>query len=99
MLFPPSEKPISAMKTIATLAPAMTGHDQYLFREGTHTRLYEKLGAHLAPDATHFAVWAPDAQSVAVIGDFNDWDPRRHPMQGSDAGIWQARVVEAKAGS
>jgi len=78
---------------------AITGHDQYLFREGTHTRLYEKLGAHVAPDATHFAVWAPDAQSVAVIGDFNDWDPSRHPMQGSDAGIWQARVPEAKAGS
>ena len=39
---------------------ALTGHDQYLFREGTHSRLYEKLGAHFVGDATHFAVWVQD---------------------------------------
>src|SRR3954469_10545711 len=78
---------------------ALTGHDQYLFREGTHSRLYEKLGAHFLGDATHFAVWAPNAESVALVGDFNAWDPRRHPMRGSDAGIWSLRVPEAKPGA
>ncbi|HTM62490.1 MAG TPA: 1,4-alpha-glucan branching protein GlgB, partial [Burkholderiales bacterium] len=76
----------------------LTGHDQYLFREGTHARLYEKLGAHFLGDATHFAVWAPNASSVSVIGDWNGWDPRANPMQGSDSGIWQVRVPNAKPG-
>jgi 1,4-alpha-glucan branching enzyme len=78
---------------------AIDGHDQYLFREGTHTRLYEKLGAHRAPDGVRFAVWAPNARSVAVVGDFNGWDPRAHPMRGSDAGIWEANVPRAAPGS
>src|SRR6478736_609164 len=79
---------------------AISGHDHYLFREGTHTRLYEKLGAHLvAGGGTRFAVWAPNARSVAVVGDFNGWDPRAHPMQGSDAGIWETTVPKAAAGS
>src|SRR5687768_15935549 len=49
--------------------------DLFLFNEGTHSRLYEKLGSHCLPDGTvYFAVWAPNAQYVSVIGDFNDWD-------------------------
>jgi len=81
-------------------AVTLTGHDQYLFREGTHSRLYEKMGAHFMGDATSFAVWAPNAVSVAVVGDFNGWDPRKHPMQAEgDSGIWQLRVTEAKPGS
>src|SRR5262245_29887712 len=86
------------MSTIAE-KPAISGHDQYLFREGTHTRLYEKLGAHVVPGAVRFAVWAPNARSVAVVGDFNGWDPRAHPMRGSDAGIWEVTVPQAKQGS
>jgi 1,4-alpha-glucan branching enzyme len=83
-----------------TTERALTGHDEYLFREGRHTRLYEKLGAHVLPDATHFAVWAPNAESVAVVGDFNSWDPRRHPMRPTgDSGIWAIRVPEARPGS
>jgi 1,4-alpha-glucan branching enzyme len=77
----------------------MTGHDLYLFREGTHSRLYEKLGAHVLGDGTQFAVWAPNAASAAVVGDFNGWDPRAHPMHGSDAGVWTAKVPGAKQGS
>jgi len=73
---------------------ALTGHDLYLFREGTHSRLYEKLGAHPLGkeqgDGTQFAVWAPNAAQVAVIGDFNGWDPRANPMHPSEAGIWTA---------
>ena len=78
---------------------ALTGHDQYLFREGTHSRLYEKLGAHVTPQGVHFAVWAPNAQSVSVIGDWNGWDPRAEPMRGSDAGIWTVRSQGARHGS
>ena len=78
---------------------ALTGHDLYLFREGTHTRLYEKLGAHVLGDGTQFAVWAPNAAQVAVIGDFNHWDPGANPMRGSEAGIWSVKVPEAKQGS
>jgi 1,4-alpha-glucan branching enzyme len=87
------------MTTLAAHPSGLTGHDLYLFREGTHTRLYEKLGAHVGPDATRFAVWAPNAESVAVVGDFNGWDPRAHPMTGSDAGIWTAHVAQARPGS
>jgi 1,4-alpha-glucan branching enzyme len=87
------------MSTIAPVRTALSGHDLYLFREGTHSRLYEKLGAHVVADAVEFAVWAPNAASVAVIGDFNGWDPRRHPMSPSDAGIWQLRVPGARQGS
>src|SRR5258706_4549238 len=93
------------MSAISERVSGMTGHDLYLFREGTHTRLYEKLGAHIVPDgartAARFSVWAPNAESVSVIGDFNGWDPRTHPMQqtGDSSGIWQAVAPEAKHGS
>ena len=83
------------MPAVTEKSVALTGHDQYLFREGTHSRLYEKLGAHYMGDTTHFAVWAPNAQSVAVVGDWNNWDPRANPMEGSDSGIWTARVSKA----
>src|SRR5260370_37201117 len=68
------------------LAPsaAMSDHDVYLLREGTHTRLYEKLGAHIRRDGkasgAAFAVWAPNAEAVSVIGDFNGWERARHPL-------------------
>jgi len=87
------------MPQVAKRPPLFGGHDQYLFREGTHSRLYEKLGAHCVDGATQFAVWAPNATSVAVVGDFNGWDPRANPMEGSDAGVWSARVPEARPGS
>ena len=87
------------MTAITERPTALTGHDQYLFREGTHSRLYEKLGAHPVPGAVEFAVWAPNAASVAVIGDFNGWDPAAHPMRGSDSGIWTAKVEGARQGS
>jgi 1,4-alpha-glucan branching enzyme len=87
------------MPAITERPLALTGHDLYLFREGTHTRLYEKLGAHVLGDGTEFAVWAPNAAQVAVIGDFNNWDARANPMRGSEAGIWTAKVPEARQGS
>jgi 1,4-alpha-glucan branching enzyme len=72
----------------------LTDYDLYLFGEGKHTRIYDKLGAHLmaigtAP-GTHFAVWAPNARRVSVVGDFNAWDGRRHPMRSLGAsGVWE----------
>jgi 1,4-alpha-glucan branching enzyme len=76
----------------------------YLFREGTHARLHRKFGAHRAEAAgnagVEFAVWAPNADSVAVIGDFNDWDPSASPLQRrqDDSGIWQAFVAGVEPG-
>ena len=88
------------MPAVTERSVALTGHDQYLFREGTHSRLYEKLGAHFLGEATYFAVWAPNAQSVSVVGDWNGWDPRSNPMRPTgDTGIWAVTVPQAKPGS
>lgn len=75
--------------------------DIWLFKEGSHSALYEKLGAHLIPgQECHFAVWAPNAHYVSVIGDFNQWDPGRHPLtlRKDDSGIWEGIVPSAKKG-
>ncbi len=71
--------------------------DRYLFAEGTHNEIYKKLGAHLMTidgvEGTHFAVWAPNARSVSVVGDFNMWDGRLHPMKLLDvSGIYELFV-------
>jgi 1,4-alpha-glucan branching enzyme len=77
--------------------------DRYLFREGTHARAYERLGAHLVrindTEGVIFAVWAPNAKLVAVVGDFNDWDARRHPMRfHRGEGVWELFVPGIKEG-
>lgn len=71
--------------------------DLHLFNEGTHFRLFDKLGAHQIEAngeiGTHFSVWAPNAESVSVVGDFNGWDSRLHPLQPSgSSGIWAGVV-------
>jgi 1,4-alpha-glucan branching enzyme len=70
----------------------LTDFDKYLLGEGTHERSYEKLGAHLVDvdgePGVHFAVWAPNADSIAIIGDFNDWSDTKNRMNSSDSGIW-----------
>ncbi len=77
--------------------PTLTDFDIYLFNAGDHHRIYEKLGAHHAEvngvGGVQFAVWAPSARSVSVIGDFNRWDRRSHAMRvlGS-SGIWEIFV-------
>jgi 1,4-alpha-glucan branching enzyme len=62
----------------------LTDFDLHLLAEGTHYRTYEKLGAHLREvngvAGVHFAVWAPNASRVSVVGDFNGWDPSAHPL-------------------
>jgi 1,4-alpha-glucan branching enzyme len=75
----------------------LTKDDLYLFNEGTHNRLYLKLGAHprtvSGAAGTNFAVWAPNAERVSVIGDFNDWQPGDTPLHAvGGSGIWEAFV-------
>ena len=74
----------------------VTGQDLYLFNEGTHARLWERLGSHAVvrdgTAGTQFAVWAPNAGSVSVIGDFNGWQPAAHPMTRMPDGGWTIRL-------
>ena len=79
--------------------PVLTDFDLHLLGEGTHLRNYERLGAHLRTHegfrGVHFAVWAPNAQRVSVIGNFNHWDGRRHPMRNRGAtGIWELFIPD-----
>ncbi len=73
-------------------SPLITDFDIHLFGEGNHHRIYEKMGAHFTTldgiAGTYFAVWAPNARNVSVIGDFNDWDGRKHQMRAIGGGIW-----------
>src|SRR6266498_5178885 len=76
-------------------APSLLGDtDVHLFNEGTHARLYDKLGSrviqHRGATGAYFAVWAPNADRVSVIGDFNGWDGRVHPMRSIvPGGFWE----------
>ena len=77
--------------------------DQYLFGQGTHYDVYRKLGAHPLKDGkkegVYFAVWAPNAQAVSVIGEFNDWDEQADPMtKAGPIGVFEIFVPEAKIG-
>src|SRR5205807_2649369 len=74
--------------------PLLTEFDLYLIAEGTHYRTYEKLGAHIREvggvRGVHFAVWAPNARVVSVVGNFNNWDGRVYPMRRHPTqGIWE----------
>ena len=74
--------------------PILGELDMHLYKVGNHYEIYEKLGAHLTEINGHagvcFAVWAPNAQRVSVVGDFNGWDGRTHPMRKRvEAGIWE----------
>jgi 1,4-alpha-glucan branching enzyme len=82
----------------------LTDFDLHLFSEGTHYRAWEKFGSHrLTVDGVigvHFAVWAPNAQRVSVIGDFNRWDGRVHPMRRlMSSGVWEIFIPELPEGA
>jgi len=82
----------------------LTDDDLFLFNEGTHFSLYEKMGAHVVgkgKDAgTYFAVWAPDADAVFVTGDFNGWDREGHPLRPKkSSGIWEGFIPGLGRGS
>jgi len=79
--------------------------DLYLFGQGKHYRIYEKMGAHLRTvndvSGVHFAVWAPNALVVSVIGDFNNWQRGANPMylRHQDLGVWECFVPGLQAGA
>ncbi|MEW6108766.1 MAG: 1,4-alpha-glucan branching protein GlgB [Nitrospirota bacterium] len=91
------EGDISEFRDPYCFGQVLTDFDIHLIGEGSHYKKYEKLGAHITSidgiNGVHFAVWAPNAQKVSVIGNFNRWDNRRHPMRvlGS-SGIWEIFV-------
>ncbi|MCX7791463.1 MAG: hypothetical protein N2378_12550, partial [Chloroflexaceae bacterium] len=98
----PAEAPADTVVAVIPPAPQyplpfLTDDDLYLFGEGTHFRVYEKLGAHIATlngeQGTYFAVWAPNAEYVAVIGDWNGWDAGKNAMRcRGNSGIWETFV-------
>jgi 1,4-alpha-glucan branching enzyme len=83
--------------------PQLTDFELYLHGEGTHYEAYRTLGAHLVEcegvRGVRFAVWAPNAEVVSVVGEFNDWDTRRHPMRMRDGGVWEIFLPGAGAGT
>ncbi|HTM21460.1 MAG TPA: alpha-amylase family glycosyl hydrolase, partial [Kofleriaceae bacterium] len=77
----------------------LSDDDVYLFNEGRHYRLYGVLGGHLDAGGADFAVWAPNAEEVSVVGQFNHWDPGCHHLQPrASSGIWTGRVAGARRG-
>src|SRR5712671_5300825 len=82
--------------------PVLSDFDLYLLGEGTHQRIYDKLGAHpMTLDGVPgvgFVVLAPNARRVSVVGDFNFWDARRHPMRVRGVGYWELFIPHAKPG-
>lgn len=69
----------------------ITDYDVFLFKSGEHFNLYNKFGSHPTSEGVHFAVWAPNAESVSVVGDFNSWNPSSHPLsvRWDNSGIWE----------
>ena len=87
-----------------TTPTELSDFDLHLFGEGNHHHIHRKLGAHseVRGDVrgTRFAVWAPNARRVNVVGDFNHWDGRQHPLQQrSDSGVWETFVPQVGAGT
>ena len=82
-----------------SFGPVLGPVDDLLIAQGTHFRLFDKLGAHLieheGAQGVHFAVWAPNARLVSVVGDFNDWDPARHVLRNRrDIGVWEIFIPD-----
>ena len=81
-----------------------TDYDIYLFKEGKHTELYKKFGAHIVKndnkEGVYFSVWAPNAKSVSVRGDFNNYDTDSHPLKlrEDESGIWEGFIEGIKQG-
>ncbi len=84
--------------------PVLGQLDDHLFVEGRHERLYDRLGAHVMEHegvkGVHFAVWAPNAERVSVVGSWNDWDGRRHQMRKRiESGLWEIFAPGLDAGA
>src|ERR1700693_2149018 len=100
----PKETTLTPPQPVRTQASLLTDQDLHLFNEGTHYQIYNKLGAHLTTVAgqpgTYFAVWAPNASDVSVVGSFNNWDPKSHRLQArGSSGIWEGFIPGAGKGT
>ncbi|MBE7513396.1 MAG: 1,4-alpha-glucan branching protein GlgB [Anaerolineales bacterium] len=82
--------------------PTLTDYDIYLLGEGTHLNAYDKLGAHLIEidgvAGVRFTVWAPNAKRISIVGNFNGWDDRMHPMRHLSNGFWELFIPGMKDG-
>ncbi len=93
--------PLASQEQTSTL---LTPYDLHLFNEGKHVRLFEKFGAHYIERdgrrGTSFTVWAPNAERISVVGDFNDWNPDSTPMNPhGNSGVWEAFVADLGHGA
>ena len=83
-------------------SPLLTDFDIYLFHEGNHHTIYEKMGAHPVEvegvQGVYFAVWAPNARNVSIVGDFNTWDGRKHQMRKMQGGVWDLFIPDLAIG-
>jgi len=97
----PSKKIVGNVRNDISL---LTEQDIYLFREGNHFKLFEKLGSHILNvndlKGTYFAIWVPNAEYVSVIGDFNGWNPGTHPLgvRWDTSGIWEGFIPRIERG-
>jgi 1,4-alpha-glucan branching enzyme len=87
-----------------SFGPVLGPMDDYYLKQGSHLRLFDRMGAHPlrheGVDGFHFAVWAPNASRVSVVGEFNDWDGRIHVMRKrNDTGVWEIFVPDVKPGA
>ena len=87
-----------------SFGPVLGPLDDFLIAEGTHLRLFDKLGAHLiqheGAHGVHFAVWAPNARAVNVVGDLNGWNPAAHMMRRRiDIGVWEIFIPDIGEGA
>jgi 1,4-alpha-glucan branching enzyme len=93
-----AKKRISEAGKVERMVSLLTGHDIYLFKEGSHYKLYDKLGSHCmninGKRGVYFAVWAPNARKVSVVSDFNGWNRDSHPLavRNDSSGIWEGFV-------
>ena len=100
---PPSRKGAKTQSVAKGFAPTLGDLDLHLFGEGKHLRIYDKLGAHPivheGKRGMAFAVWAPNADRVSVTGNFNGWDPTKHPMRPlGSSGVWETFIPGLRAG-
>lgn len=96
---------ITMNDTLIDNSTLITDYDIYLYKQGDHTTMYEKLGSHPVEiggkRGARFAVWAPNAEFVSVMGDFNGWNEKTHPLAARDdqSGIWEVFIPEIKNGA
>jgi 1,4-alpha-glucan branching enzyme len=98
-----SRKGAKTQRATKSFPPTLGEIDLHLFGEGKHERIYEKLGAHCRTHenkrGVSFAVWAPAADQVSVVGNFNDWDVAKHPMRPlGSSGVWETFVPRLRGG-